>query len=88
MAATRIVLPILKPTLFGCFALLFIIHLKTYVTALFLFSPGSEVMGTMMLFLWGAGDTGLVAAFASIQIVTTIIFVTAARRIFKVNIYG
>jgi len=88
MAATRIVLPILKPTLFGCFALLFIIHLKTYVTALALFSPGSEVMGTMMLFLWGAGDTGLVAAFATIQIVTTIIFVTSARRIFKVNIYG
>jgi len=87
-AATRVVLPILKPTLFGCFALLFIIHLKTYVTALFLFSPGSEVMGTMMLFLWGAGDTGLVAAFATIQIFTTVIFVAAARHIFRVNIYG
>ena len=83
----RILLPMLKSSMFGCFVLLFIIHLKTYVTAVFLISPGSEVMGTIMLFRWDAGETGLVAAFATVQIVATLLFVAVARYLMKVNIY-
>jgi iron(III) transport system permease protein len=83
----HIVAPMMKSAMFGCFVLLFIIHLKTYVTAVFLTSPGSEVMGTIMLFRWDAGETGLVAAFATVQIAATILFIGAARLFLKVNVY-
>src|SRR5690606_26036860 len=58
----------LKPAMFSCFALLFILSLKEYVTAVFLFAPGSEVIGTTMLQFWINGDNGPVSALATIQI--------------------
>ncbi|MCF3932637.1 iron ABC transporter permease [Acuticoccus sp. M5D2P5] len=83
-----IVLPLLTPALFSCYALLFIHFLKEYVTAVFLFAPGSEVIGTTMLQFWTNGDNGPVSALASVQILITVVFVTAARKILGVKIYG
>ncbi|WGF88056.1 ABC transporter permease [Marinivivus vitaminiproducens] len=83
-----IVLPLLSPALFSCFALLFIHFLKEYVTAVFLFAPGSEVIGTTMLQFWINGDNGPVSALASIQILITVVFVYTARKLLGVKIYG
>lgn len=83
-----IVLPLLKPALFSCFALLFIHFLKEYVTAVFLYAPGSEVIGTTMLQFWANGDNGPVSALATIQILITVVFVYTARKILGVKIYG
>ncbi|ORE92186.1 hypothetical protein ATO13_17689 [Stappia sp. 22II-S9-Z10] len=83
-----IVLPLLTPALFSCYALLFIHFLKEYVTAVFLYAPGSEVIGTTMLQFWKNGDNGAVSALASVQILITVVFVTAARKILGVKIYG
>lgn len=85
---TRIVVPILKPALFSCFALLFIYFFKEYVTAAFLFQPGSEVIGTTMLQLVAQGDNGPVSALATIQVVITAAFVFLARRVLGARIYG
>lgn len=84
----RIVLPLLKPALFSAFALLFIHFFKEYVTAVFLFQPGSEIIGTVMLQLWAQGDNGPVSALATVQVVITAVFVMAARRLLGVKIYG
>lgn len=86
--STRIVLPLLKPALFSTFALLFIHFFKEYVTAVFLYQPGSEIIGTVMLQLWAQGDNGPVSALATIQVVITALFVMAARRLLGVKIYG
>ena len=70
MVATSrsIMLPIIRPALFSCFALIFILCFKEYVTAVFLFAPGSEVIGTTMLQFWQNGDNGPVSALATIQV--------------------
>ncbi|WP_226576043.1 ABC transporter permease [Acuticoccus sediminis] len=83
-----IVLPLIMPALFSCYALLFIHFLKEYVTAVFLYAPGSEVIGTTMLQFWKNGDNGAVSALASVQILITVVFVGLARKILGVKIYG
>ncbi|MCF3933859.1 iron ABC transporter permease [Acuticoccus sp. M5D2P5] len=85
---TRIILPLLKPALFSSFALLFIHFFKEYVTAVFLYQPGSEIIGTTMLQLWAQGDNGPVSALATIQVVITAVFVFLARRALGAKIYG
>ncbi|MGH6861022.1 MAG: ABC transporter permease [Phyllobacterium sp.] len=85
---TRIIMPILKPALFSCFALLFIHFFKEYVTAAFLFQPGSEIIGTTMLQLVAQGDNGPVSALATIQVIITAAFVFLARRVLGARIYG
>lgn len=85
---SRIILPILKPALFSCFALLFIHFFKEYVTAVFLYQPGSEIIGSTMLQLVAQGDNGPVSALATIQVVITAIFVFLARRVLGAKIYG
>jgi iron(III) transport system permease protein len=83
-----ILLRMLRPAMFSCFALLFIVSVKEYVTAVFLFAPGSEVIGTTMLQFWLNGDNGPVSALATIQIAITVIFVFLARKVLGVRIYG
>jgi iron(III) transport system permease protein len=79
---------LLTPAMFSCFALLFIHFLKEYVTAVFLFAPGSEVIGTTMLQFWINGDNGPVSALATIQILITVVFVYGFRKLSGVKIYG
>lgn len=83
-----IVLPLLKPALFSCFAVMFIHFLKEYAAAVFLFAPGSEVIGTTLLSFWIQGDAGPVAALATVQVALTFLFVWAARRLFGAKVYG
>lgn len=83
-----IVIPMLKPAMFSCFALLFIHFLKEYVTAVFLVAPGSEVIGSTLLLYWENGEDGPVAALATVQIAITVIFVFMARKLLGVRIYG
>lgn len=83
-----VVLPLLKPAMVSCFAILFIRFLNEYASAVFLFSPGTEVIGTTMLVFWTQGTVGPVAALAVIQLAITAVFVLAIRYIFKVRIYG
>ncbi|MGH6806927.1 MAG: ABC transporter permease, partial [Ensifer adhaerens] len=85
---TRIVLPLLKPALFSSFALLFIHFFKEYVTAVFLYQPGSEIIGSTMLQLYAQGDNGPVSALATIQVIVTALFVFMARRLLGAKIYG
>ena len=54
-ATTRIAFPILKPALYASFILLFISILNDYDPALFLVTPGHEIMGVTMLDAEAAG---------------------------------
>jgi ABC-type Fe3+ transport system permease subunit len=60
----------------------------TPFTAIFLFAPGSEVIGTTLLQAWTQGEVGLVSALATLQVLVIGICVTAARAIFGVKLYG
>jgi iron(III) transport system permease protein len=82
------VMPLLKPALFSAFAVLFICFFKDYATAVFLFAPGSEVIGTTLLSFWIQGDAGPVAALAMLQVLITFVFVYGVRLAFGVRVYG
>ncbi|HEY0938882.1 MAG TPA: iron ABC transporter permease [Steroidobacter sp.] len=82
-ACTRIIAPILKPALFSAYVLLFLAFMKEYSSAAFLYAPGSEVIGTVMLSFWTNGDAGPVAALSLIQMVITFAFVYVARRVLR-----
>lgn len=85
---TRIVLPLLRPALVACFALLFISFFKEYSTAVFLYAPGSEVIGTTLLQFWTQGHLGYVAALSTVQIAIIAICIAVARTVLGVKIYG
>lgn len=78
-----IILPLLKPAVFSAYVLLFLSFLKEYSAAVFLFAPGSEIIGTTMLSFWGNGDSGPVAALSMIQLAITAVFVFASRALLR-----
>jgi iron(III) transport system permease protein len=84
----RIVLPLMKPALVACYTILFISFFKEYSTAMFLFAPGSEVIGTTQLNLWTGGEMGQAAALAAIQIAVIGTCVGVARTVFGVRLHG
>lgn len=87
-AITRVVLPLLKPAIVACFALLFINFFKEYSTAVFLYAPGSEVIGTTLLQFWTQGHLGYVAALSTVQVAIIAFCIALARSVFGVKIYG
>lgn len=85
---TRIVAPVMRPAVIACFAILFISFFKEYSTAVFLYSPGSEVIGTTLLQFWTQGHIGYVAALSTVQIVIIAGCIFLARTYFGVKVYG
>lgn len=83
-----IMVPLLRPALASAFALLFVSFLKEYASALFLVSSGSEVIGTTMIELWRQGNSGPVAALASVQLVITFVALVIAQRLLGARLRG
>lgn len=86
--ALRIVLPQLYTPLAACFVLFVVLSIKEYASVVFLFGPGSEMLGTSMLSFWVQGEQGVVAALAMLQIALVVAMLAVFRLIFKVKLYG
>lgn len=84
----RILLPMLRPALFSGYVLLFITFLKEYSSALFLFARGSEVIGTTMIELWRQGNSGPVAALATIQVALTFTILAISSALMRRRAHG
>jgi iron(III) transport system permease protein len=69
---------LLTPAFVGALVLTFVTMLKEYSPAIFLASAKSNIIGTTMLELWVQGNTGSVAALATIQILITAAFAGVA----------
>jgi len=82
-----ILAPILFPALMSGYVLLFITFLKEYASALFLYAPGSEVIGTSLISLGRNGDSGPMAALATIQTAITFVIILLSRRFLGVKLY-
>jgi len=80
-----IVLRLLRPAMAVSFVLLFVAMLNDYDPAVFLVTPGTEVMGLTMLKLWVAGTAGPVAALGVIQVVITFTVLGVGRALFGVS---
>jgi iron(III) transport system permease protein len=79
----RVLRTLLKPAFVGALILVFVTMMKEYSAALFLASADTGVIGTTMLDLWVQGNTGSVAALATIQIAITAVFVAVANLFMK-----
>jgi iron(III) transport system permease protein len=85
---TRITFPILRPALFVAFILLFISILNDYDPALFLVTPGHQIMGVTMLDAEQQGTNGPVAALAMVQVAITIVAIVIGGRLFATRVQG
>lgn len=79
---TRITLPILRPALFVAFVFVFISILSDYDPALFLVTPGNEIIGVTLLHTAAQGAAGPAAALAMVQVVLTVIAIAVAAPLF------
>ncbi len=84
----RIVVPLAKAALLACYCILVVYFTKEYSSAIFLYSPGTEVMGTVMLSFWSQGDYGPVAALAMLQMAAVAVFVFLSGRLFGTRFHG
>ena len=75
-----IVVPIARPALIACYLIVFISFFKEYASAVFLYAPGNEIIGTTMLSVWAKGEVGPVAALSAIQLVLTLVLVVILAR--------
>jgi iron(III) transport system permease protein len=82
-----IIMPVLKPSLLAAYAIFFLQFFKDYATAVFLYSPGTEILGTVMLLLVWDGHTGAVAALSTVQVLITGAFILIVGRLAKVKLY-
>lgn len=82
---TRIVLPILRPALLACFILLFVSILNDYDPALFLVTPGHEIIGVSVLDSLKQGSSGPAAALAMVQVAVTVVAIGVGSRLFRVT---
>ena len=80
MTMRSIVLRLLRPAMAVSFILMFVAMLNDYDPAVFMVTPGTEVMGLTMLKLWAAGTVGPVAALAFIQVTITVVVLGLGRR--------
>ncbi|WP_104046029.1 ABC transporter permease [Arthrobacter sp. ZGTC412] len=79
----RILVKLLTPAFVAAMVLTFVVMMKEYSPAIFLGSADTNIIGTTMLELWVQGNTGSVAALATIQIAITAAFVGIAGLLMK-----
>lgn len=72
-----IVVPLAKPALIACYLIVFVSFVKEYASAVFLYAPGNEVIGTTLLSTWAKGEVGPVAALSVVQLVLTLLLMSA-----------
>lgn len=80
---TGILARLLTPAFGAALVLSFVTMLKEYSPAIFLGTAKTNVIGTTMLELWTQGNTGSVAALATIQIAITAVFAGIAGLLMK-----
>ena len=68
---TEIVLPLLRPTIAGSAALMFVLLTHEFTASLLVRAPTTQVMGTILFDYWGNGSYPLVAAIALIMTLVT-----------------
>ncbi len=64
-----VTVPLIKYGMLAAWLLVFLIFVREYSTGIYLLGPGTEVIGSLMVSLWGTGAVDLVSALSVINIV-------------------
>ena len=73
-------LPLIRYGLLASWLLVFMIFEREYSTGVYLLGPGTEVIGSLLVSLWGTGAAESVAALSFINVVLVAIGLTVALR--------
>jgi iron(III) transport system permease protein len=60
--------PLIKYGLLASWLMIFMIFEREYSTGVYLLGPGTEVIGSLMVSLWGAGSIDIISALSFINI--------------------
>jgi iron(III) transport system permease protein len=77
----KVILPLMRPTIAGTAALMFILLIHEFAASLLVRSPTTQVMGTVLYDYWTNGAYPLVAAIALIMALVTLVGVVLALAI-------
>jgi len=80
-----VTLPLIRYGLLGSWLLMFLIFEREYSTGVYLLGPGTEVVGSMLVSLWGSGALDQVAALAVINVALVCVGLGLALR-FGINL--
>ena len=75
-----ITLPLIRYGLLASWLLVFMIFEREYSTGVYLLGPGTEVIGSLLVSLWGTGGADMVAALSLINVVLVGVGLTVALR--------
>ena len=75
-----VTLPLIRYGLLASWLLVFMIFEREYSTGVYLLGPGTEVIGSLLVSLWGTGAAESVAALSLINVVLVAIGLTVALR--------
>ena len=64
----HVTLPLIRFGLVGAWLLIFAIFMREYSIGVYLYGPDTEVIGSLIVSLWGAGSMDLVAALSVINV--------------------
>ena len=64
----ELTLPLIRAGLIGSWLLLFVTFVREYSTGVYLLSPGTEVIGSLLVSLWATGGVDLVVTLSVLNI--------------------
>ena len=64
-----ITIPLIKYGMLASWLLIFLIFVREYSTGIYLLGPGTEVIGSLLVSLWGTGAIDLVSALSVVNVV-------------------
>ena len=76
----HVTIPLSRYGLIGSWLLMFLIFEREYSTGVYLLSPGTETIGSMLVSLWAAGAIDVVAALSFINIIMVVVGLGIALR--------
>lgn len=78
--ARFVTVPLIKGGMVAAWLLVFLIFAREYSTGVYLLAPGTEVIGSLMVSLWGTGAIDLVSALAVVNTVIIVAGLAVALR--------
>jgi iron(III) transport system permease protein len=82
-----VTVPLIKYGMLASWLLIFLIFVREYSTGIYLLGPGTEVIGSLLVSLWGTGAVDLVSALSVVNVVMIGVGLAVAVRL-GVRLHG
>jgi iron(III) transport system permease protein len=82
-----VTIPLIKYGMLASWLLVFLIFVREYSTGIYLLGPGTEVIGSLLVSLWGTGAVDLVSALSVVNVVMIALGLLIAVRL-GVRLHG